>query len=134
MKVVKHYETVRTIHRRVKYEIGYFQVLSYQCRGVLVRPKSLWDGPVANGNTGFGVWPYIDELVTTMPRLHTRLERLRSGIWTEKRRAALELKQQSCIKSPLCSTAGLWVNIKLCGQFEFRGSILKDKNQAAVFR
>lgn len=84
MKVVKDNETVRTIHRHVKGEIRYFQVLSYQCRGVLVRPKGLWDGPVANRNTGFRVWPHIDELVATMPRLHTRLERLRSGVWTEE--------------------------------------------------
>lgn len=83
MKVVKENETVRTIRRCVKCEIGYFQVLPYQCRGVLVRPKSLWDGPVANGNAGFRVRPYVDELVATMPGLHARLERLRSGIWTE---------------------------------------------------
>lgn len=84
MTVMKDNESVRTTHQRVKYKIEYFQVTSYQCRGVLVRPKSLWDGPVANRNTGFWVWPYIDELVTTMPRLHSRLERLRSGIWTER--------------------------------------------------
>lgn len=45
----------------------------YQSWRVLVRPEGLGDGPVANGHTGLRVGPYIDQLVTTMPRLHTRL-------------------------------------------------------------
>lgn len=39
---------------------------------------------MADRNTRFRVRPHVDELVTTMPRLHTRLERLGSGIWTER--------------------------------------------------
>lgn len=54
----------------------------YQSRGVLVGPEGLGDGPVANGHTGFRVGPYIDQLVTTMPRLYTRLLHFSWSIWT----------------------------------------------------
>lgn len=57
--------------------------VSYQCWGVLVRPEGLRDGPVADGDTGFRVGSYIDQLVTAMPRLWTGLQRLSWSIWTD---------------------------------------------------
>lgn len=84
MKVMRDIENVRTFYQLVKYETIFFGVFSYQCWRVLVRPKGLGDGPVTNRNTGFRVWPHIDKLVTTMPRLHPGLLRLRSSIWRER--------------------------------------------------
>lgn len=56
---------------------------SYQRGGVLVRPEGLRDRPVADGDTGFRVGSYIDQLVTAMPRLWTGLQCLSWSVWTD---------------------------------------------------
>lgn len=95
--------------------------LSHQCRGVLVGPKGLRDGPVANRNTRFRVWPYIDELVATVPRLHTRLEGLWSGIWAQGGKTTSAFVH----KKPFVRTGvAPELAVKLCGQFEFKGHFL----------
>lgn len=124
-------------HRRVKSEIRFFfsRVFSYQCRGVLVWPEGLGDGPVADRNTRFRVRPHVDELVTTMPRLHTRLERLGSGIWTER---GERFKSQNnissrALKKGVCEARhDFGWTLTPRGRLNFKGGISRDKHPAAV--
>lgn len=106
---------------------------SHQCWRVLVRPEGLRDGPVTDGDTGFRVGSYVDQLVTTMPRLYTGLQHLSwsicvqsRGSWLHRKYKHEQLKTRRCLWKRK-TTKWCWWTVRVCRQFKRKSGGLNSE-------
>ena len=122
----------------------WFLVNNFSCSGshqrwrVLVRPESLRDWPVTDGYTGFRVGSYVDQLVTTMPRLCTRLQHFSWGICVQSRESWLHRKyKHEQLKTRRClwgrkTKKWCWWTVSVCRQFKRKKRGFKQWDPSAV--